>query len=63
MNGFYAQVIAALKEHQFRLIRQGKGSHELWGNGQITVTVSKNCDSRFTAIAIMKQARITTYRF
>lgn len=58
MNGFYAQVIAALKSQHFDLLRQGKGSHELWSNGSRTVTVSKNCDSRFTANAIMKQAGI-----
>ena len=58
MKGFYAQVKAMLEQHGFFLSRQGKGAHELWSKGHISVTVSKNCDSRHTANAIMKQAGI-----
>lgn len=57
MNGYYNQVIAALKQRGFSLLRQ-KGSHQSWGNGTVTVTVSTNCDSRFTANAIMQRAGI-----
>lgn len=58
MKGYYQAVIAMLKQHGFFLSRQGKGSHEMWSNGQVSVTVSTNCDSKFTANAIMKQAGI-----
>lgn len=58
MNGYYNQVIAVLREHGFSFSRQ-KGSHQTWTNGSISVTVSTNCDSRFTANAIMKQAGIS----
>ncbi len=61
MNGYYSQVIAVLKQHGFSFSRQ-KGSHQTWMNGTISVTVSTNCASRFTANAIMKQAGIA-YRF
>lgn len=57
MNGYYGQVTAVLKEHGFFCLRQ-KGSHQSWGNGVVTVTVSTNCASKFTANAIMKQAGI-----
>ena len=62
MRGYYPAVKAMLKQHGFFLSRQGKGSHELWSNGILTVTVSVNCDSKFTANAIMKQAGIN-HRF
>lgn len=57
MNGFYNQVIAVLKQHGFSFSRQ-KGSHQMWTNGRVSVTVSTNCESRHTANAIMKQAGI-----
>lgn len=57
MNGYYNQVIAVLKKHGFLLLRQ-KGSHQSWGNGSVTVTVSTNCDSKYTANAIMKETGI-----
>jgi predicted RNA binding protein YcfA (HicA-like mRNA interferase family) len=57
MNGFYNQVVAVLKLHGFLCVRQ-KGSHQTWGNGSLSVTVSTNCASRMTANAIMKQAGI-----
>lgn len=55
MNGYYSQVIAVLKQHGFLCVRQ-KGSHQTWSYGGVSVTVSTNCASRFTANAIMKQA-------
>ena len=58
MKGYYQAVTAMLKKHGFFLSRQAKGSHEMWSKGQISVTVSKNCDSKFTANAIMKQVGI-----
>jgi predicted RNA binding protein YcfA (HicA-like mRNA interferase family) len=61
MNGFYKEVIAYLKQHGFSMMRQ-KGSHQSWCKGNLCVTVSTNCDSRFTATAIMKQAGIN-HRF
>jgi predicted RNA binding protein YcfA (HicA-like mRNA interferase family) len=57
MNGFYNQVVALLKLHGFLYVRQ-KGSHQTWGNGSLSVTVSTNCASRMTANAIMKHAGI-----
>lgn len=57
MNGFYAQVIAALKEHGYHLLRTGKGSHEIWTNGARNQTVPRHC-ARHTANTIMKQAGI-----
>ena len=47
-----------LKMHGFFLSRQGKGSHEMWSKGSVSVTVSKTCKSKFTSNAIMKQAGI-----
>jgi predicted RNA binding protein YcfA (HicA-like mRNA interferase family) len=58
MNGYYNQVVTVLKQHGFLFLRQ-KGSHQIWSNGSIPVTVSTNCHSKFTANAIMKQAGIS----
>ncbi|SCX91980.1 HicA toxin of toxin-antitoxin [Nitrosospira sp. Nl5] len=58
MNGYYPRVIDQLKKHGFIFIRQGKGSHELWGKGSLAVTVPFNCNSKFTANGIMKDAGI-----
>ncbi|WP_423220550.1 type II toxin-antitoxin system HicA family toxin [Comamonas denitrificans] len=62
MNGYYKLVIEVLKAHGYRLIRQGKGSHEVWGNEQRNQIVSKNMPSRDMANTIMKQAKIN-HRF
>ena len=58
MKGYYDSVTAMLKQHGFSFVRSGKGSHQLWGNGSLLVTVPKNCESRHTANAIMKSAGI-----
>ena len=62
MNGYYKLVIEVLKAHGYRLIRHGKGSHEVWGNEQRNQIVSKNMTSRDMANTIMKQAKIN-HRF
>ena len=62
MNGYYPLVIDALKQHGYRFLRAGAGSHELWTNGRRNQTVSKNMPSRHMANAIMKQAGIA-HRF
>jgi predicted RNA binding protein YcfA (HicA-like mRNA interferase family) len=58
MNGFYAQVTALLKDGGFYFVRQGKGSHEIWSNGRLVVSVPSNCKSRHTANSILKDAQI-----
>lgn len=58
MRGYYQAIKAMLKQHGFFLSRQGRGSHEQWSNGKVSVTVSVTCESRFTANIIMKQAGI-----
>lgn len=62
MNGYYKLVIDVLRAHGYYLVRQGKGSHEVWGNGQRSQIVSKNMPSRDMANTIMKQAKIN-HRF
>lgn len=58
MNGYYKLVVAQLTAHGFVLLRSGKGSHEIWGKGKVSVTVPFNCASRHTANAIMKACKI-----
>ena len=36
----YRDYIAILKEFNFKMIRNGKGSHEVWSNGQQSITVT-----------------------
>lgn len=56
MNGYYDAVVKALLAQGFSRIKGGKGSHQKWSNGKLTVTVPFNCKSRITANAVMKQA-------
>jgi predicted RNA binding protein YcfA (HicA-like mRNA interferase family) len=58
MNGYYQQLVALLKAHGFLFVRAGKGSHEIWGKGNIHLTVPYNCKSRYTANAILKDAGV-----
>lgn len=58
MNGYYKLVIAQLKAAGYQLLRQGKGSHEVWTNGQRNQIVSHNMPSRDMANTIMRQAGI-----
>ena len=58
MKGYYNPVIAMLKLHGYIFLRTGKGSHEIWTNGQRNQTVSNNMPARDMANIIMKQAGI-----
>lgn len=58
MNGYYKQVRALLEQHGFVFIRNGKGSHEIWGKGRVKVTLPFNCASKFTANSVLKDAGI-----
>lgn len=58
MNGYYAQVVKLLRAAGFKLLRPGKGSHEIWTNGKRTLTVPFNCKSRHTANHILADAGI-----
>lgn len=58
MNGYYKQVVDALKQHGFSYLRPGKGSHEIWAKGRLAVSVPFNCASRHTANGVMKDAGI-----
>jgi len=62
MNGYYPLVVEQLRAHGFAYRRQGKGSHEIWGLGGVSVVVPRNMPSRHTANAVMKQAGIA-HRF
>jgi len=61
MKGYYAQVIAVLKQQGFIFQRQ-KGAHQRWCRDSLCVTVSTNCESRHTANDILKQTGIA-HRF
>ncbi|WP_424947997.1 type II toxin-antitoxin system HicA family toxin [Candidatus Spongiihabitans sp.] len=59
MKGYYKDVVAILKKSDYQKRRQGSGAHEIWSNGDISVTVSKNMKSRHTANEVMKRAGIS----
>lgn len=63
-SGFYLQLRALLLEHGCTLVRQGKGSHELWHSpiSQRTFPVAVTVSSRIMANAVLKQAGITQKR-
>ncbi len=56
MKGYFDQVTRALREAGFRRAPGGKGSHEKWCKGSITIIVPFNCKSRHTANGVMKDA-------
>lgn len=60
VQGFYSQIVAALKSANCSFVRHGKGDHEIWYS-PITnrnVTVDRGAPSRYTANKIMKEAGI-----
>lgn len=58
MNGYEKQVKDILRANGWQFYRAGKGSHEVWCKGKLTVSVNSVCKSRHTANAIMKAAGI-----
>lgn len=58
VQGFYAQIVEALRAAGCSFRRNGKGDHEIWYSPLTdrTFTVDRSCRSRHTANAIMKQA-------
>lgn len=58
MNGYVKEVKAILAENGWQFLRHGKGSHDVWTNGKLNVSVNHVCKSRHTANGIMKDAGI-----
>lgn len=54
MNGYNPLVIDAVKQYDYRFLRVGAGSHELWTHRRSNQTVPRNMPSRHIADAIMK---------
>lgn len=59
MNGYYEPVTKLLRQHGWRYLRPGKGSHEIWcsANGR-RMTVPHNLQSRHTANGILRDVGI-----
>ncbi|MBI3231023.1 MAG: hypothetical protein HYZ45_12885 [Burkholderiales bacterium] len=55
---YYKEVVALLLQHDFRMIKVGMGSYQIWGKGSLRVTVPLPCDSKLYANAIMKTCKI-----
>ena len=58
MAELYRELVRILEANGCRLVRKGKGSHEIWSspvNGR-TVTVPRSTKSRHTANEVLKQA-------
>ena len=58
MNGYYEQVLEQLRAAGWRLLRAGKGSHQVWCNaeGRGRGIVPFHCKSRHTANKVMRDA-------
>ncbi|MDO9213858.1 MAG: type II toxin-antitoxin system HicA family toxin [Methylococcales bacterium] len=55
MNGYEKLVKEQLLKHGYKLVRTGKGSHEIWASEKgVPVTVNHDCKSRHTANSIIK---------
>jgi len=58
MADLYRDLVAILRKNSCRLVRPGKGSHEIWYspiNGK-HVSVPRSTKSRHTANEVLKQA-------
>jgi predicted RNA binding protein YcfA (HicA-like mRNA interferase family) len=60
VQGYTKQVKAILRSHGWRMIRHGKGDHEVWAHPVAAnpVVVDGKIMSRHTANAVLKQARV-----
>ncbi|MDE2769827.1 MAG: type II toxin-antitoxin system HicA family toxin [Bacteroidota bacterium] len=58
MAGYEKTVRKTLKKNGFSVERNPRGSHVIWSNGQIEVSVPAKIKSRHTANGIFKQANI-----
>lgn len=58
MAGYERKIHKILKKNRFYIERNPDGSHVIWSNGQIEVSVPAKIKSRHTANGILKQADI-----
>lgn len=59
MSGYEGAIKDILEQHGWKKLRNGKGSHEIWGkDGCNPQTVPKGCKSRHLANKILKQCKI-----
>ncbi len=60
VDGYGKALTRILRKHGWTLWRRGKGDHEVWvgPNGKDKVTIDRGTRSRYTALAILKQAGI-----
>ncbi len=56
MNDYGPKVRSLLKEAGFSHLRWGSGSHEIYSNGELNITVPTKIKIRHTANGILKQA-------
>jgi predicted RNA binding protein YcfA (HicA-like mRNA interferase family) len=58
MAELYRHIVMILKENGCRLVRSGKGSHEIWFSpiSERHVTVPRSTKSRHTANEVLKEA-------
>ena len=54
MNGYHSQVLLAIKAAGFTYKRPGKGSHDIYANGAVSVSVPYKILSTITANEILK---------
>jgi len=61
MADFYPLLVTLLAAHDCRLVRTGKGSHEIWFSPitRRNFTVPRTTKSRHTANEVLKQAGLS----
>lgn len=59
MNGYESELKRILGQHGWKKVRQGKGSHEIWGkDGMAPITIPYGCKSRHLANKILRHCEI-----
>ena len=59
MAGYEKKVQNLLKQQGYFMERRPRGSHDIWSNGEIEVSVPSKIKKRHTANAILKEAGIS----
>lgn len=62
MDKYYRRIAKVLAANGMKLLREARGSHQMWGKDGLSVTVPYNTTSRIVANLIMRRANIN-YKF
>ena len=57
----YSKFIKLLKQMGYYFVRSGKGTHEIWTNGDKKITITRQKINKMVAKRILKEIGFTRY--